>query len=100
MSDAPSPLQKFIGGALMAVGGLVAALCGLCTLVFAVTSLTSGSGEFAGPGMLVLVLPIGGIPTVLGALVAWAGWRIFRPKPPLKPETLAVFSDGEPPHTP
>ena len=94
MSDAPpSPLQKFIGGLLMAVGGLIAALCGVCTLYFTVASLATSSGEFAGPSMLILVLPIGGIPMVLGGLIAFAGWRLYRPKRRLKPQTLEVFSD-------
>ena len=93
MSEAPpSPLQKFLGGLLMAVGGLIAALCGVCTLYFTVASLAT-SGEFSGPSMLVLVLPIGGIPTVLGGLIAFAGWRLYRPKPRLKPEALEVFGD-------
>lgn len=99
MSDQPSPVQKFFGGLLMAIGGLMAALCGVCTLVFTVTSLTT-SGEFAGPGMLFMVLPIGGIPAVVGALIAWAGWRLYRPRPPLKPARLAVFSDDAPPDAP
>ena len=80
----------------MAVGGLIAALCGACTVVFTVTSLTT-QGEFSGPGMLPLILPLGGIPTVLGGLIAWGGWRIFRPKRALKAPTLEVFSDTPPP---
>ena len=90
----PDPLQRFWGGLLMAIGGLSAGLCGLCTLVFTVSSLTT-SGEFAGPGMLVLILPIGGIPTLIGGLLAWWGARLFWPKR-MGPSQLAVFSDDPP----
>ena len=81
-------------GAKFAGGAMIAALCGVCTLYFTVASLATTGGEFAGPGMLVLVLPIGGIPTVLGGLIAFAGWRLYRPKPRLKREALEVFGDG------
>jgi hypothetical protein len=93
----PSPLQKFMGGLLMAVGGMIATLCGACTLYFAVISFFQRGGEFAGPGMLVLILPVGGIPTLIGALLAWQGWRLYRPTRRVRPETLAVFSDDKPP---
>lgn len=87
-----------MGGLLMAVGGMIAALCGACTLWFAGMSVVaSGAGEFSGPGMLVLALPIGGIPTLIGGLMAWWGWRLYRPKRRLRPESLAVFSDERPP---
>jgi hypothetical protein len=85
-----------MGGLLMAVGGMIAALCGACTLFFVADSLTSRGGEFSGPGMLPLVLPMGGIPTVVGGLIAWWGWRLYRPRRTLKPDALRVFSDRPP----
>lgn len=99
MTDRPSPVQRFFGGLLIAVGVLIAALCGLCTMVFMVGSVIDrGGGElFAGGDVFILALVIGGLPTGIGALIAWGGWRLYRPKPAIRPATLQVFSDKPPP---
>ena len=91
------PVQRFFGGALMAVGGLIAALCGTCTLVvmgFGVFGLFDGSssvGDLAS-GVAVLAL-VGGLPTVLGVLIFRWGWGLYRPTPRTSRDQVAVFSD-------
>jgi len=91
------PVLKFFGGALMAVGGLIAALCGTCTLVvmaFGVFGLFDGSSSVGdllnGVGILAL---IGGLPTVLGALLFRWGWGLYRPARRTSRDQIAVFSD-------
>jgi len=92
-----SPVQKFFGGALMAVGGLIAALCGLCTLGvigFGVFD-TFGGGSSADDlvGGIVMVSIIGGIPTGLGVLLFMWGRRLYAPRRAPARNQLAVFSD-------
>jgi hypothetical protein len=90
----PSPELKFIGGALMAVGGLIAALCGTCTLIFAGASVMD---SFRNPGdllsILLLVGIVGGLPTLIGVLLFRWGRRLRRPTAPTRGGDLAVFSD-------
>jgi predicted benzoate:H+ symporter BenE len=84
MPDAqPDPTKRFFGAALTAIGGLIFALCGLCTGVFLVTGLMPHEDpSFAG-----IALFVGGIPTAIGFLVMRAGLRLYRgvkdgPRPP------------------
>src|SRR4029453_6373414 len=51
----PDPVQKFFGAALMAVGALIALLCGACTLLVVGVTLVS---MFSNPSNLVLMLPV------------------------------------------
>jgi hypothetical protein len=76
----PNPLAQFFGVMLIIGGVLMAALCGLCTLVVIGISLsTPGDSEgFGGGGMLGVALIIGGIPTVVGGLLVWAGIAVLR----------------------
>jgi len=92
------PVQKFFGGALMAVGGLIAALCGTCTLVvmaFGVFGLFDGSTSVGDllSGVAVLAL-IGGLPTVLGVFIFRWGWGLYRPARRTSRDQIAVFSDA------
>lgn len=94
--DGPGPVQKFFGGALMAVGGLIAALCGLCTLGvigFGVVDTLTGGPIDDLVGGAVIVMFIGGIPTAIGLLLLFWGRRLYAP--PARPaagERLAAFS--------
>jgi hypothetical protein len=78
-----SPVQKFFGAALMAVGGLIAGLCGLCTVGVIgfglVDTLGSGSGADDLVGGIVMVSIIGGIPTGLGVLLFLWGRNLYAP---------------------
>ncbi|HEX5262604.1 MAG TPA: hypothetical protein VFW13_03705 [Phenylobacterium sp.] len=75
MSEAPhDPTRRFFGATLTAVGALIFALCGLCTLTFLVASFVpQGDRSFA-----VMALVIGGLPTVAGYFTMRAGWRMYR----------------------
>jgi len=91
----PSPVQRFFGGALMAVGVLIMALCGLCSACGVVLGLTDDT--FKGPDTLGLVLLFGGVPFAIGLGVFFAG-KALRGKPTERP-TLppASFSGDETP---
>lgn len=92
----PSPELKFIGAALMAVGGLIAALCGTCTVIFAGATIID---SYRYPGellsILLMVSLIGGLPTLIGALLFRWGRKLRRPKPSVRAEALAMFSDDQ-----
>ena len=102
MSEAPrpDPVQRFFGAALMAVGGLIAVLCGLCTLLVLGGSLVTMAmnpsnlalmltGVFSGA---LLVAIVGGLPTVVGILIFRWGRGLYHPAPGVPVE---VFSDEE-----
>jgi len=79
--------SAFLGWLLIAVGGLMALLCGGCTLFVAIGGLFSAGNSPAAAVLLsvVLVAVVGGLPTLAGAALVWAGWRIARPRKP-KPD--------------
>jgi hypothetical protein len=80
MSDAnpePNPATtaaRVFGVILMIVGYLLLSAAGLCTLVVGGSILSEG---FHGSD-ITLVLVYGGIPMILGALIAWAGHALWR----------------------
>jgi hypothetical protein len=73
------PVAKLFGALLMAVGGLIMGLCGLCSLAFMVTM---GAGDST--GMLFLVAIFAGIPIAAGAAIFFVGRSLWRgAQPPL-----------------
>jgi membrane protein implicated in regulation of membrane protease activity len=87
--------QRFAGGCLLAVGLLIATLCGACTLLLAGGILVSVFGSSSGAQVsmllpsLMIPLIIGGIPTAIGVTLTVIGWRMLRrPKPPSPPENI------------
>ena len=70
-----SGLKKFFAVLLITVGGLIAGLCGLCTLVFATSDMGGRSG--IGP-MAPIALVIGGIPTAIGVGLIFLGRAMYR----------------------
>jgi hypothetical protein len=84
--------QRFVGGCLLAVGLLIATLCGACTLLIAGAVLVSAFSQ-SGQGQLAMIVPglivpaiIGGIPTAVGVALSVLGWRMVRrPRPPPPP---------------
>lgn len=74
--------SHFLGTALMALGGLVVALCGTCTAGLIATSVMDAIRhgysllELVGPSSVVLA--IGGVPVIVGVLIAMAGGRMIR----------------------
>lgn len=87
----------FFGALLIVAGALLALLCGLCTLVVIAVSVsapaTSGSDNYGGGAMIPVALLLGGVPTVFGGLMVWAGIMLIRSSrkaqpPPVTPETF------------
>lgn len=83
----PSPLKIFFGWLLMAVGGLIALTCGLCTLgfTFGCTMAAIAAGphtdqNWLGSGMLGLA--IGAPPTAIGAGLFVLGLKLARKRAP------------------
>jgi hypothetical protein len=85
----PDPVLRFLGGALVAVGALIFALCGLCTAGVLIASMVPhGDHSFA-----VMALVIGGIPTAIGFAMMRVGHALHMrhgPRP-----TPRQRSDGE-----
>lgn len=100
----PDPVGRFFGGALMAVGGLIAALCGACTGFFMIMSVVSmmqyPAAMSAGAILTGLMLYglVGGLPTLIGVFIFRMGLKRFRPpKPKISRAQMAMFSDEERP---
>ncbi len=72
--------RRFVGMLLMAAGGLLALLCGLCTAVFSVGFIVSATDGRYPTQLSPLLLPliIGGVPTAAGVTLFWVGLNIFR----------------------
>jgi hypothetical protein len=82
------PIRRFFGAALMAVGGLIALLCGLCTLgwtgfvIFGMATSHDTSAASIIGGTLMITLFVGVVPTALGVALFIAGRNLRRPNPP------------------
>ena len=79
----PSVVAKLFGALLMAVGGLITTLCGLCSaaiLVAAIANATKQPNLFAQNigGSLVMVLLFGGVPIAFGVGVFLWGLALYR----------------------
>ena len=68
-------MMRLAGGLLLAIGLVIAALCGLCTGIFLINALVS-SGSEAEFGLLALI--IGGIPTLIGIGLVFLGRHLLR----------------------
>jgi hypothetical protein len=75
----------FGGWLLIVIGGLLAVLCGGCTLIFwgvglfAMIQSPGSDAMGAMMGLFVMTLVIGGVPAAGGAILVWAGWRALHP---------------------
>jgi len=83
-APSPSPqtgstASRVFGVILMIIGFLLLSIAGLCTIIFGGMILSEGpSAEDIG-----LVLAYAGVPMIVGALIAWGGyalWRSGKPK--------------------
>lgn len=93
MSDGGKPVQAFFGFLLLAVGLLMAGLCGLCTGAFIVGGLSSlGRNVGDAGGIVLMALVVGGIPTVMGVGLFIAGRELLRGARPPK-RAADVFGD-------
>ncbi|HEY3798738.1 MAG TPA: hypothetical protein VGL58_10330 [Caulobacteraceae bacterium] len=86
-----SPGAKVVGWLMLVVGALMTLLCGACTLTMLVAGLGSGGRSEAGLGVVIagMGLVIGGVPTLGGLVLIWAGWRILRPPPTPTPRSVS-----------
>ncbi len=62
--------------AVFAIGLLILIPSGICTGVIGVLSLFDGATDFG--EFLVIVLPVGGLPMVIGAALVYAGLKLRR----------------------
>ena len=86
----PGVAGWFFGCLLIAMGVLMALLCGGCTAIFWITALSSGDLSSAA-SMLVLSALLGGVPALGGVGLIIAGWVILHPRrrpPPAIDETF------------
>ena len=78
--------REFFGYALMAVGALIAGLCGLCTLTYFVMGAASlgKGGEEGGyaPIMMIASVVVGFVPIMVGIGLFVGGRSLRRPPPP------------------
>jgi hypothetical protein len=89
--------RQFLGGCLIAVGLLIATVCGACTLLVSAAAVMSSFDSHA-QGTLALVLislafagVVGGTPTAIGIGLVVIGWRLIRrPRPIAPPENTFV----------
>ena len=82
MSDNTS---RFVAGALVAVGAIMIAIAGPCTVFFgggALVELVRGGDASLAGFILATALIFGGLPLAGGVVLLVNGWRALRPKPP------------------
>lgn len=87
----PTAAARFFGLMLMAVGGLMALLSGLCSLAMIASTFASVFRLGAQPHMgnlwlgLVMMVPVivifGGVPTAAGVVTFIVGRNLWRPRP-------------------
>jgi hypothetical protein len=81
---APDAGRRALGTLLLAIGGLIAGLCGLCTLgvcgKLLVEISQAGSAEDArtGTNVMLFILVVGGFSTGVGLIVGFAGMMMRR----------------------
>ncbi len=87
---AGNPSGRFLGGLLMAIGGLMAGLCGLCSVaVLAMMGSSPGDSGAVAMGLL-MVAVVGGGPLAVGAVIFIVGRNLHRSsKPRPDPNTFA-----------
>ncbi|PIB93711.1 hypothetical protein [Caulobacter sp. FWC2] len=84
------PVAKLFGALLMAVGGLIVGLCGLCTAGFVV--MTGKSDPSSAGGLLVIAAVVAGIPIVVGVLIFIGGRNLWRGPQPSQSSSSDVRS--------
>jgi hypothetical protein len=98
----PSSVARFFGGLLMAVGGMIAILSGLCSTIVTIGGLveavtTGRFGDLISAGFPI-VLMTGGIPFAIGLGLFFAGRAIHRGAGPAAAgNTSVVATESKPP---
>ena len=79
---AANPVVKLFGAFLIAVGGLIAALSGLCSLAFLGTAVLNVARNPHQAGGIVMIVPLillfGGVPFAFGGGLIVAGLAFYR----------------------
>jgi hypothetical protein len=72
--------KRFVGMLLMSAGGLLALLCGLCTLVLSIGFIASPGTVQSAANLTFLLIPliVGGVPTAIGVMLFWIGLGMYR----------------------
>ena len=94
MSDDRLP-NRWLGFFMIAIGGMITALCGSCTLLLAFpkawdSDASSSMINTDAPSWLILVMLVGGLPTIAGLVLLVWGLRLaglfgtYGKKPPNK----------------
>ena len=79
MSDPPTPGQlRFGAWLLIVIGGLMAMLCGGCTLTLWIETAREHQDPATAIQSDLFFLVIGGTPTAVGAYLTWSGIRDLR----------------------
>jgi len=81
IKPAGNPVAKMFGAMLMAIGGLIATLCGLCSLGFIGWGIVSSVGQPNGEQALIYLVPIliiDAIPIGIGVLLFLGGRSLYR----------------------
>ncbi len=80
MRNDPNPVLIALGWLLAVFGGVWTLLAGGCTLFFLATGIAgmAQNGSAATAGMIPLVLVLGAVGIVPGALITWGGISIVR----------------------
>jgi hypothetical protein len=76
-----NPVAKLFGAMLMAIGGLIATLCGLCSLGFIGLGVVNAVSQPSGGGsatLIVMALFLGAIPVGIGVVLFIAGRDLYR----------------------
>lgn len=92
-------VSRFFNWAMIAIGGLIVALAGPCTAMFAggaLFSLASSPGERELAGLILAVaLVVGGIPLAGGVTLLVVGLRTLRAERQRASQSKAAASGGE-----
>lgn len=76
--DQRDPVARLFGALMMAVGALMMALCGLCSLAGVIYAVGSGGSDMG--FSLLFVLSFGGVPIIVGLGIFWLGRSLRAPK--------------------
>jgi hypothetical protein len=90
----PTSGRRIFGIIIMLFGIAMTVISGLCTTIFMVNDLTSGSGGGGDINLSGIEFIVGGPFIVVGALMWWGGARLKRPRPNAKQDVTAL---GDPP---
>jgi len=85
--------MKVVGVLMMIVGFLLLALAGLCTIIFGGMMMSDG-GSIED---MILILGYSGLPLIIGGVLAWAGYMVWRSgnAPPPPPPPMAPPDSGK-----